>query len=158
MEIIGIREKIEAAKRKAEKEYDEQQHIDWESKLEALKNGEHVELDEEEQEFLIENMRQDFFGTVCDKAKMKKWDTALEIAEAIKSRPKSQIEISMTEPVRTKGMASLCLTTPYFASFYPKETKLIAELFYLFDYSFLSALGKDLNMVFNFVGIWKESR
>jgi hypothetical protein len=55
-------------------------------------------------------------------------------------------------------VASLCLTTPYFAHFDPKETKRISELFYLSDYSFVSALGTDLNMVFNFNSIWSEEK
>jgi hypothetical protein len=156
MEITNIREKIEAAKKKAEKEYNEQQQSDWDDKLEAMHNGEHIELDPEEEAFLIETMRSDFFGTICDETKLKKWDMAVKIAEAIQSRPKAAIEISLVEPVQTKQMASLCMTTPYFAHFDPRETKLISQLFYLSDYSFVSALGKDLNMVFNFNDIWTE--
>ena len=48
MEITNIREMIEAAKEKAEREYNEQQQADWDDKLEAMHRGEHIELDQEE--------------------------------------------------------------------------------------------------------------
>jgi hypothetical protein len=156
MEIIGIRDKIEAAKKKAEKEYEEKQQAEWDKKLADLDHGRHVELDDDEIEFILENMKNDFFGTVPNEEKQSKWELVMKIAGKLKASNKEITEIDAVEPQPTKRMASLCFSAPYFISFDPEETKMIAELYYLSDYSFVSALGTDVSFVFNISDIWRD--
>lgn len=158
MEIIGIRDKIEAAKKKAEKEYEEKQQAEWDKKLYDLDHGWHVELDDGEIDFIKENMNSDFFGTIPNEEKQSKWELVMKIAERLKASNKEISKIHAVEPQPTKQMASLCFSAPYFISFDPEETKMIAELYYLSDFSFVSALGTDVRFVFNISDIWADGR
>ena len=115
-----------------------------------------MQLDDEEIEFIKENMNNDFFGTIPNKEQQSKWDLVMKIAEQLKASNKEIAEIDAVEPQPTKQMASLCFSAPYFISFDPKETKMLAELYYLSGCSFVSALGTNVNFVFNIYDIWED--